>query len=560
MTARRIAAVLAVLVLGVLSGLAVAGCDDEEDDKPGSTTGATSAGGAATEPTVEAEPPAPFEPNLPFEEPPVIRTQDGPVELVARNGKIEIGSVEVDGAQSYLPAADAKRGAVPGLLGPTLHMEPGQELELTLDNQLEVIPAIKGHSVSTCGGADRPDDPAHHGADEPDSGPQYTNLHFHGLHVTPTTRKHDGVEVFGDNVLLNLPKGKARFRFKIPKSHEQGTFWYHAHRHGCTDDQVYRGLAGLLIIGDSRKTLPERFHDVPVRSLALKDIQLDPNADKPTIPANHGSGNPTHRTVNGLVNPTMRMRPRETQLWRLANTSSAVWYEVALVDKEQGGTQQEFTVVAQDGNTLEEAQRETSVVLGPGMRADILVRGPDSGTHYLKTLPFDQGGVVFGEDFLATVEVGGRPADEIDDAGALRPLPPFPSKRGEPQRLVFSFEPGASINGKVFDPDPNSAPIVQGELGTTSTWTLLNDTTEWHPIHIHQDDFRVTSIGGKPYDDHGQQDVVPLPPKVGDKMGEVVIEMPYEDFDGKFVVHCHILDHEDGGMMGRVDVSPPAPP
>jgi FtsP/CotA-like multicopper oxidase with cupredoxin domain len=554
MSGARIAAVVVVLAIGVGVALLVAGGGDDDKKKAKATAGRT----------VATELPAPFQPGLPFEEPPVIKTEDGPIELVARNGKIEVSGIEVDKAQSYVPVADAEGGETPGLLGPTLQVEPGETLDITLDNQLEVIPEIKGQSADTCGGADKPDDPthAHNPDDSPDSGPQYTNLHFHGLHVTPTTRKlPDGAKVFGDNVLLNLPKGKSHFEFAIPGDHEKGTFWYHAHRHGCTDDQVYRGLAGLLIIGDSREDLPKPLRKIQTRSLALKDLQVTPEGDGQEIPADHDWGNPTHRTVNGLVNPTMTIKPRETQLWRLANTSSAVWYQVALVDEDTKKSDT-FTVVAQDGNTLSEAQDETSILLGPGQRKDILVVGPADGARVLKTMPFDQGRLSFPEDTLATLEVEGEPAKPFEMPGLLKPVPDYPKARGPDRQFVFSLDPPQFfINGKQFDPDPDSAPLADPELNTTETWTFKNQSGEWHPIHIHQDDYTVTSVNGQAVNNYGQQDVIPLPPMdpKTKKPGTVTIEMPFEDFDGKFVIHCHILDHEDGGMMGRIDLAPDAP-
>ena len=82
--------------------------------------------------------------------------------------------------------------------------------------------------------------------------PQPTNLHFHGLHVTPRNRKVGGITYYGDNVLVCLREGRSHIRFRIPDDHDQGTFWYHAHLDGLTDDQVFRGLAGMLIVGDSR--------------------------------------------------------------------------------------------------------------------------------------------------------------------------------------------------------------------------------------------------------------------------------------------------------------------
>ena len=179
-------------------------------------------------------------------------------------------------------------------------------------------------------------------------------------------------------MLVHLPNGTSRFSFRIPSTHDQGTFWYHAHLHECTMDQVYRGLAGLLLIGDARENLPRRFRSIRTRSMALKDVQLEKRkgGDGWQIPVNNGATNPTHRTVNGLVNPTVDIRPGETQMWRLANVSGAVWYRVALVDEASDDARDTLTVVAQDGNTLRRPVRKTSLLIPPGARYDVLVRGP----------------------------------------------------------------------------------------------------------------------------------------------------------------------------------------
>ena len=103
----------------------------------------------------------------------------------------------------------------------------------------------------------------------------------------------------------------------------------------------------------------------------------------------------------------------------------------------------------------------------------------------------------------------------------------------------------------MFDPDiADAAPV----LGTTERWIIYNKSGEYHPFHIHQDDFRVVDAGGGPPTLPGDQDVVPLPPGTPDNPSRVVIDMPFTDYSGNFVFHCHILDHEDGGMMSRVQL------
>jgi FtsP/CotA-like multicopper oxidase with cupredoxin domain len=115
--------------------------------------------------------------------------------------------------------------------------------------------------------------------------------------------------------------------------------------------------------------------------------------------------------------------------------------------------------------------------------------------------------------------------------------------------MVFSEDESTNtffINDKEFDPDRVD---VRPRLGTVEEWTLRNASNEQHPFHIHVNDFQVVSVGSEPYEAHGRQDTVPLLPG-----GDVVIRTPFADFTAKFVFHCHILNHEDAGMMAVVEV------
>ena len=222
--------------------------------------------------TVTVDPPDPFTTGLPFSEPPAVRSANKRLKatLIARNSTSQVSGVEVEGTQSYT----AKwRGGVTesGFLGPTLRVRPGDTVELTLDNRLKVPDGPKALNCAETG--------EHHEAGHARQGkpgdPELTNVHFHGLHVTPRERSP-----YGDTVLVHLPNGKSRIRFKIRRNHDKGTFWYHAHLHQCTDDEVTRGLAGLLLVGDSRKDLPKRLRRIKTRSLALKDIQVVPGDER----------------------------------------------------------------------------------------------------------------------------------------------------------------------------------------------------------------------------------------------------------------------------------------
>jgi FtsP/CotA-like multicopper oxidase with cupredoxin domain len=189
----------------------------------------------------------------------------------------------------------------------------------------------------------------------------------------------------------------------------------------------------------------------------------------------------------------------------------------------------------------------------PGKRWEVLVTFPDAVERTFRTLDYNQGGDMYPNAVLAQITSGGRAVEPIDPLPVgteLRPPDPFMDRPTAAQRLwEFTEDDDAGkffINGKEFDPNRVD---VSPQLGTVEEWTLRNSTMEQHPFHIHVNDFVVVSVGGVPYEARGDQDTVILPP------GEdVVVRIPFDDFPGRFVFHCHILAHEDGGMMAVVDV------
>jgi FtsP/CotA-like multicopper oxidase with cupredoxin domain len=244
----------------------------------------------------------------------------------------------------------------------------------------------------------------------------------------------------------------------------------------------------------------------------------------------------------------MSLGSGETQLWRIANVGADLFYDVELEGHE-------FIVLGEDGDPRWDVVREDHLVLPPGKRFDVLVQGGDPGSYDLITRKFDEGFQRLPRTNLATVEVTGPAAQPTTDlptsmnstAGDLSDAP-----IAKERRFVFTLDTTgggfkAEINGETFKPNKVN---VRPTLGTVEQWTLVNHSSEDHPFHIHVNDFQVMSVNGKPYDAHGLQDVVIIP-KQG---GKVVIRNPFEDFTGEFVFHCHILGHEDAGMMQTVKV------
>ncbi|MBA2598517.1 MAG: multicopper oxidase family protein, partial [Chloroflexia bacterium] len=382
---------------------------------------------------------------------------------------------------------------------PTLRARPGDRIELELVNRLT----------------------------------QPTNLHFHGLHVSP------GGE--SDNIFRMVNPGEtAHYVLELPSDHPTGTFWYHPHQHHLALEQVFGGMSGAIVIDGLSEQLPPDLQGIDERLFALKDFQLEDGA----IPIEDSPGSPTTRTINGQINPALTIVPGETQLWRLANVGAELFYQLRLDGHA-------FHVVAEDGNPVWDVAQADALVLPPGKRFDVLVQGGETGTYAVKTISYDQGNHVYPEVQLATLTVAGTAQAPAALPASVAPDRDLDSAPIAATRDIFfndvDDDPIFEIDGQQFDPNRVDDLV---KLGTVEEWTIRNVTAEQHPFHIHVNDFQVVSVNGQPYNAASLQDVVILPAN-----GEVVIRAPFMDYAGKFVYHCHILFHEDHGMMAVVEVA-----
>jgi suppressor of ftsI len=268
---------------------------------------------------------------LPVTEPAQVRSQGGVlrVTLEAAKRTLVVSGSNLRASPFKIDRADAQ------LVGPTLRVRPGERIELTFKNNLD----------------------------------QRTNIHYHGLHVSP-----DGVS---DNVFRTFEKGKTyESLVQLPANHPVGTFWYHVHFHGNTQEQVMGGLAGLLIVEGLEEKLPPPYRGITQRQLTLQDVRVD--GDSVTTNPN---ANVTH-LVNGLLNPAIPLRQGEVQLWRLANFGPNVIYrQVSLTNS--AGQPQPFLIAAEDGNPLFGGKLlpATSLEVPPGKRFDILVQVQAPGSY-----------------------------------------------------------------------------------------------------------------------------------------------------------------------------------
>jgi suppressor of ftsI len=429
-------------------------------------------------------------------------------------------------------------------VGPTLYLHAGEHVILTLVNRL----------------------------------PTATDLHFHGMHLSPSGNS--------DNTYISVPPGRSfTYHLNIPLDQPPGTFWYHDHdmcmgaetmampgmatkaapAPGCQDieTQIYDGLSGTIIVGDDRTLLPPALRHVTTRTLVLKDMQITASSHIVANTASYSilSDSPAVRLVNGQLRPVLAMRPGQTELWRIANEGADIFYDLTI----PGYT---FTIVGQDGYPAAKVATARALVLPPAKRWDVLVTAAARpGAAWLETLPTSSGpqGDAYPLTKLMEVRVAGRPEPRLAlPAGALpASLPSLAGARLAARRVVKLSEDATGtvmyINGKQFDPGKSvfATPAV---LGTTEQWTIMNESGEIHPFHLHTDHFQVMSVNGVPQPYAGEQDTVPVPYKLNGKPGTVVIRIRFTDFTGRVMFHCHIAAHEDAGMMSFVNVIRPARP
>ncbi len=359
---------------------------------------------------------------------------------------------------------------------------------------------------------------------------QPTNLHVHGMHVSPKGN--------GDNVLLDIPPGGTQqYEYKIPLDQTPGTYWYHPHRHGFTEPQVWNGAAGALIVdGKGYDDLPG-IAGARERTIVIMANQLQGSS---VMNVDNATNDGVRMLVNGRLRPKIDIRPGELQRWRILNASADYFVRLQL-------SNQKLNVISTDGNPSRILDSQDRVILGGGERVEVLVRGTDRPAK-LETRSFEQGFLNTRPAVLADIVPGG----DASSGELPQHLVPFEDLRKEKvdrkRSIVYSETPTEFlINGKPFGHHRIDQTM---KLNTMEEWTITNTTTEWHSFHIHINPFQVVKIDGKPVDRNAYEDTVRIAPNGG----SVTIRQRYRDFTGKFVFHCHILGHEDGGMMSLVQI------
>jgi FtsP/CotA-like multicopper oxidase with cupredoxin domain len=487
-----------------------------------------------------------------------------------------------------------------GSQSPNLRVHPGDLLILTLKNELSATgqpvsePPHAHSDASACAG---------HGVMSSSA----TNLHFHGLAIPPVCHEDD---VLTTSVLPADPAFE--YRVRIPADQPPGLYWYHPHLHGFSKAQVLGGASGALIVEGIERVNSE-VAGLPERILIIRDQDLlNPNAQLSSSDTNappvvldldgdarntgSGTGKPAKDlSLNFVPVPypdyrpaKIEMKPAERQLWRVLNASAITYLNLQLILR---GAPQGFGVIGLDGVPIKLNRSggngvvwQNHLGLPPGGRAEFIVTAPPDGM----------------KETLLTRSVNTGAGGENDPVRPLATIVSTRDSRDPQSRLTASPEPLArpslpwlgtvapTRTRKLYfsevlqDPkDPNSpttffitvdgatpvlfdsnsaVPNIVVRQGDVEDWIIENRSQELHAFHIHQIHFMLTEWFGVPVNEPFLRDTINVPFWDGKsaKFPSVRLRMDFRNPEivGTFPYHCHLLEHEDGGMMGLVRVEP----
>ena len=524
-----------------------------------------------------------------------MRSQNGVLEaeLTARDVRDAYGTT----LYCYTDAA--------GRQSPTLRVKPGDLVILHLKNALSGADRVAASPM-------QPHTPGGSSLDNCSSGAMSavsTNLHFHGLTIPPVCHQDDVLKT-----LVQPGDPAFEYRFRIPDDEPPGLYWYHPHIHGFSKQQLLGGASGALVV-EGIERAKKVLAGLPERVFIIRDQDLvNPNAppakSEPVVPkflvdrdgdaANTGTGfgKPAKDlSINYVPVPypdyapaVIEMRPKERQLWRVLNASAITYLNIEVLFSH---LPQSLGVVAMDGVPMthddppgEIVNWQKHLVIPPGARVEFVVDGPAEGEDALlvtRTVDTGPGGENDPNRMLARI-VTSSTAPEPQSRLSTTPEPLVQSTMPwlgdvapvRVRRLYFSEkldnpdDPTSAVEfylteegqqPKMFDMSA-SEPNIVVQQGTVEDWIVENRSAELHDFHIHQLHFLLIDYMGRPVNENFLRDTVNVPYNNGRSLTypSVRLRMDFRDPNiiGTFVYHCHILEHEDKGMMGSIRVDPPA--
>jgi FtsP/CotA-like multicopper oxidase with cupredoxin domain len=425
------------------------------------------------------------------------------------------------------------------MVAPTIRVSPGDVLKIDYINHLPSVPT-ESCAIEPC--------------------TNMTNLHFHGLMVSPNAPQDDVLD------MMAMPGQTLHYALQIPPDHPPGLFWYHPHPHGESHRQVLDGMSGAIVVEGIDRYVPA-VRGLRERVLVLRgrDIEHDPEAAAmrrrvEMSQTNCGTeGEPSKRvfTVNGVVRPEIPIAPGERQFWRIVNASSDVYADLQIDG-------QMLEIVALDGMPIayRDPQHPTFVadhiLVPPAGRVEAIVTGPAAGSHTaLHTRCVDTGpagdpnpAMVLGDLITAPRSEPALRTVPVDERAAVYSTVRLEALEKTSPQFVVTFtedKNGFYINGQKYTPE--AAPMTRVRVGTYQHWRIVNASGELHPFHIHQAHFLTYAENGVRLASPKWLETVNVP--YGGYV-DVIMDFTNPVIRGMSLFHCHLLNHEDKGMMAKI--------
>jgi FtsP/CotA-like multicopper oxidase with cupredoxin domain len=471
-----------------------------------------------------------------------------------------------------------------GMEGPTLRLNPGDQLNILAANDVPQGTPVEqvSNSQNQCGDLE-----------------MYTsslNIHYHGTTTSPKCHQ--------DQVIHTIINSGERFQYNVafPNYAPGGLYWYHTHVHGIAEATVQGGASGALVVSGIQNLEPA-VAGLPERVLVIRDQPVAGNSTPGNTCAGNSNVTPSwdldinyvpleFQAATCTYTPAIiEMQAGQQEFWRVSNSGADTILDIQV---QQDGRAQPLQLVALDGvaiNSQNGQQRGstetvTDILLAPAARAEFIVTAPNRGeTASLVTLNIDTGpiGDVDPTRTIATIKT--------DNPTQLPKVPPvakqMPNAMDASQQLgnqqptvhrtLYFFEvlsdptnPNSPTNFYITVDgaplqlfDPNNPPAITTHQGAVEDWTIQNRTGENHEFHFHQIHFLVMSQNGfsVPQEIGQFLDMIQVPYSStgAAPYPSVTVRMDFRGADvGDFVYHCHILGHEDGGMMAIIRVLPPS--
>jgi FtsP/CotA-like multicopper oxidase with cupredoxin domain len=455
---------------------------------------------------------------------------------------------------------------------PTLRVHPGDTLAITIKNKIPALPAgapaeTVSNASNKCGNVVM-------------TGTS-VNIHFHGMNLSPTCHS--------DDVLHTLVNSGETFRYvvNIPADEPPGLYWYHPHVHGIAEATVLGGASGAIIVEGLANEQPA-VSGLPERLLIVRDQTVAaPAGNDPNVPAWDISLNYIPISYPNYVPSIINAAPGGQEVWRVVNASADT---IADLQLRFDGQAQPLQVVGLDGvptsfagSTAKEIVAVNHILLPPSGRAEFIVTTPDQSVQKAE---------------LVTQKIDTGPLGDFDPERVLAVVKPFASASVLPtvkadqtpsatqrftgldtapvsQHRTLYFSEVVSDPSNPASPtnffitadgaqptlfDAVNPPAITTTQGSVEDWTIENRSGENHEFHIHQVHFKLLAVNGSaaPVSQQQMLDTIQVPYWDGKSpYPSVTVRMDFRGPDvGDFVYHCHILGHEDNGMMAIIRVLP----